>query len=386
MKPKKFSGYRHQHYRPIPAQRIERWVGVEKANHVREAMRGWYGSPINLVDVPGSVWVDADGDFVGTFERGLFYSAYDALHDWIKYVWRTPSQPQYGTLHAGFSSISDALSRASQGFQQQRSLLKTGATGVANVTSTLWRVGSQPGAGATPAAAPGGTVNVNTTGGALDYANPAVGTLRLIGADISASVANNTLLLYDRIFSVAKTINSTAAEAVTGVPTRYQSTNATDANEDYIGDNFLFIEVGGTALAATAHNWTSCTYTDQDNVAGITLPSVTGNSGAIVDRLDQPANTWFCPLAAGDNGIKALTNMQCSAAVATGAVNFVLGHPLGFMLLPFGSAVFPFDWLTNRKQAPKIMNNACPAFLEINKPATTATTYSGSVYAVSTSS
>lgn len=376
----KFTGYRHKHYRPIPASRVERWVGLEKANHVREALRGWYGSPINLIDVPGSVWVDADGDFVGSFERGLFYSACDALADWLKYVWRSPSHPQYATLHAGFSSISDALSRASQGFQQQRSLLKTGSTGVANVTSSLWRVGSQP------AAAPGGTVNVNTTGGALDFANPAVGTLRLIGADVSASIANNTLLLYDRIFSVTKTMNSTAAEAVTGVPTRYQSTNAQDPNEDYIGDNFLFIEVGATALAATAHNWTPCTYTDQDNVAGITLPSVTGNSGGIVDRLDQPVNTWFAPLAAGDNGIKALTNMQCSAAVSTGIVNFVIGHPLGFMLIPSASPIYPFDWLTNRKQAPKIMNNACPAVLEINKPATTATTYSGSVYAVSTSS
>lgn len=383
--PKKFSGYRHQHYRPISTQRVERWVGAEKVEHLRQSMQGWYGSPINLVDVPGSVWIDSDGDFVGTFDRGFFYSAGDAFLDWVKYLWNTPSHPQHATLHAGFSSISDALSRASQGFQQQRSLFKTGSTGVAAVTSSLWRVGSQPGAGAVPAAAPGGTVNVNTTAGALGFANPAVGTSRLIGADLSASVTNNTLLLYDRIFSVAKTMNSTAAEAVTGVPSRYQSTNPLDANEDYIGDNFVFVEVGGTALAATAHNWTPITYLDQDNVSQ-NLPSLTGNSAAIVDRLDHPVNQWFAPLASGDNGIKALTNLQCSAAVATGLVNFVIGHPIGFMLIPFASVVYPFDWLTNRKQAPKVMNNACPAFLEVNKTSTAACTYTGSIYVVSTSS
>ena len=54
-----------------------------------------------------------------------------------------------------------------------------------------------------------------------------------------------------------------------------------------------------TALAATAHNWTVCTYTDQDGNTGATLPSVTGNSGNIINRLDQPAGTWFCPLASG---------------------------------------------------------------------------------------
>jgi hypothetical protein len=216
----------------------------------------------------------------------------------------------------------------------------------------------------------------------LNFAAPAVGSNRLVGADIAVN-SGNTLLLYDRLFAVAKTMNSTAAEAVTGVPTRYQSTNPLDTNEDYIGDNFLFIEVGA-ALAATAHNWTPCTYTDQDDVAGNTLPSVAGISGAIVDRLDLPVSTWFCPLAAGDNGIKNLTNMQCNVAVATGAVNFAIGHPLGFMTIPFANSVYPFDWLTNRDQAPKIMDAACPAFLEITKPATTATTYNGRIYVTST--
>lgn len=242
------------------------------------------------------------------------------------------------------------------------------------MSSSLWRVGPQPPVGATPAAAPGGTAFSSSSTGALAFANPASGTNHLVGADASASVINNSLLVYDLLFGVAKTMASTATEAVTGVPTRYQSTTATDA--DYIGDNFGFVQVGGTALAATAHNWTTCLYTDQNN-ASSTLPSLTGNASAIVDRLDHPVQQWFAPLESGDVGIKAWTQMQCSASVATGVIWFMIGHPLGFMSFPVINSLLPFDWLTNRDQAPRVFDSACIAFLEPLKPATTATTYTG---------
>lgn len=360
--------------KPVPIERVERWLGAEKVLHLQNCMRGWYGSPINIVDVPGSLWITRDGDFVGHFDRGFFASAYDAFHDHLKRNWVEFSRPQYGIAHAGFTSISDALARASAGNSQRRPISKVGPTGVVGVTSSLWRVGPQPAAGSAGAAAPGGTAHVDSDTGGVLYNNPSTGTMHLVGADFSASVINNSLLMYDRLFSVAKTMNSTATEAVTGDPTRYQSTTAT--NQDYIGDNFGFVEVGGTALAATAHNWTTCLYEDQDN-ASSTLPSLTGNSGAIVDRLDHPTQQWFAPLASGDVGIRAWTQMQCSAAVATGAINFVVGHPLGFMSFPVINSVLPFDWLTNRDQAPRIFDDACIAFLEPLKPATGACTYTG---------
>jgi hypothetical protein len=356
--------------KPIHAGRIERWLGADRVAHLQACMRGWYGRPICLVDVPGSVWITADGDFVGDFRRGSFMSALDAMERF----WRELGRPQFGYVNAGFGSISEALSRASQGFSIRRQINKVGPTGVVGVTSSLWRVGPQPVAGGAGAAAPGGTAHVDSDTGGVLFANPASGTLHLVGADFSAGVINNSLLMYDRIFSVAKTMASTATEAVTGVPTRYQSTNAADP--DYIGDNFGFIEVGGAALAATAHNWTVCLYTDQAN-ASSTLPSVTGNSGAIVDRLDQPVQQWFVPLESGDVGIKAWTQMQCSASVATGAINFCIGHPLGFMAFPVINSVLPFDWLTNRDQAPRVFNDACIAYHEPLKPATGACTYTG---------
>lgn len=378
MKPYQYRANRLSPLRPADASKVERWLGAEKIAHLQACMANggnrWYGRPICLLDVPGSLWITADGDFVGYVNGGYFGSALDFIEGKLRLLWKEMGRPQYGVCNAGFSSISDALSRASQGYSQRRQINKVGPTGVVGGTSSLWRVGPQPVAGGAGAAAPGGTAHVDSDTGGVLFNNPASGTLHLVGADFSASVINNSLLLYDRLFSVAKTMASTTTQAVTGVPSRYQSTTATDA--DYIGDNFGFVEVGGTALAATAHNWTVCTYTDQANAAS-TLPSLTGNSGAIVDRLDHPLQQWFAPLESGDVGIKAWTQMQCSASVATGVINFCIGHPLGFMSFPVINSLLPFDWLTNRDQAPRIFDDACLAFMEPLKPATTATTYTG---------
>ena len=363
-----------RHYKPVNTQRLERWLGAEKIAHLQQSMRGWYGRPIYLIDVPGNVWIDADGQFTGDFKHGFFACALDSLEDYIRRFWHEAGRPQYGQFAVGFASISDALARASQGNSQRRNFNKVGAAGVIGVTNTLWRVGPQPAAGSAGGAAPGGTAHTSADTGALFYSNPASGTLHLVGADVGAGVAQNSLLIYDRLFSVTKTMNSTAAETVTGTPTRYQNSSALAS--DFSGDNFLFVEVGGTALAATAHNWTG-TYTNESGTAGQTLPSLTGNASAIVDRLDHPTQSWFMPLASNDEGIKALTQMTCSAAVATGAINFCIGHPIGFMSFPINNAIIPFDWLTNRDQTPRIFDNACLAGLELLKPTAGSCTYTG---------
>jgi hypothetical protein len=223
----------------------------------------------------------------------------------------------------------------------------------------------------------------------MPFDNPAAGSYRLTGANVSASVLGNSLLLYDRIFDVAKTMASVANESVTGVPSRYQSSTTTA--EDYAGGNFGFIEVGLTALAATAHNWgvaggNECLYRNQAGTDAQVMPVLTGNSAAIVHRLDHPTGQWFAPLAAGDTGIMDWHQMRCSASVATGLINFVIGHPIGFMTMPIANTVFPFDWLTNIDQAPRIFADAYLAFLEITKPSTTATNYTGIINMTSTSS
>jgi hypothetical protein len=237
-----------------------------------------------------------------------------------------------------------------------------------------------PAAAANASNAPDGDAPTKATLGALYFNNVSPDTLHFVTGNTTASVIANTLLLYDRIFQVNKTMASTATEAVTGVPTRYQ--NTTPGAADFAGGNFLFVEVGGTALAATAHNWTVCLYTDEGGNSS-TLPSLTGNSGAIVRRLDHPARQWFAPLANGDYGVKELDQMQCSASVATGVINFVIGHPLAFMSHPVANMVCVLDGINTAFNLVRIFDNAALAFLEVCKPATGATTYSGIITLVS---
>ncbi len=362
------------------SDRLERWLGADKVAQISAAMCNpaakWYGSPIAVHGVPGHVYASADGDFIGAIDAGYEASVLDRVADMHKRERRRRlARMGHGRRQSGvITTLDGALSAYFGGDNRTFSFLKSGTTGVVNATNTLWYVGSQPAAGAAAAAAPGGTVPTDATTGSWTFDNPSSGTQHFVFGNPIASVAANTLLLYDRLFSVTKTMNSTATEAVTGVPTRYTSNTA--GNADYAGNNFLMIECR-TALPATAHNWTTCTYVDQDGNAGATLPSVTGNSSNIINRLDQPAGTWFCPLASGDTGIDSLTQMQCSAAVATGAIDFTIGHPIAFMPCGIANFVCEKDGLTTSISLERIFDDACLAFLEICKPATTATTYTG---------
>lgn len=359
---------------------LERWVGKEKLEEISESMKGWYGPPIAVAGVPGKVFAHRGGDFRGVIAEGRFATAMCMVDDFVKRLPRRVqkwARKQTHQANTGFTSLSDLINEATvNGKRNTLAFQKVGTTGVVASTNSLWRVGNMPPAGAAGAAAPGGTVPTSANTGALAFNNPTGGdTTHFVAANPLAS-AVNTLLLYDRLFSVAKTMNSTATEAVTGVPTRYQSTTAGD--QDSAAGNFLFVECG-SALAATGHNWTTCLYTDQSGNGSATLPSLTGNSGCIINRLDQPGSQWFAPLATGDTGIQQLDQMQCSAAVATGTIDFVIGHPLVFMPIPIVNIACVVDGINTAFNLTRIFDSACLAFLEITKPATGATTYTGTI-------
>ena len=362
------------------SDRLERWLGADKVAQLSAAMCNrdakWYGKPIAVHGVPGLVYATKDGDFIGAIDAGYEVSAIDRAEDIIRrhHRMQRARMARVRRQSGAIGSLDQALAAYFGGGNRTFSFNKAGTTGVVGATNTLWFVGSQPAAGSAAAAAPGGTVPTDATTGSWAFDNPSSGTQHFVFGNPIASVAANTLLLYDRLFSVTKTMNSSTTEAVTGVPTRYQSTTAGAA--DSAENNFLMIECR-TVLAATAHNWTVCTYTDQSNNTGATLPSVTGNSSNIVNRLDQPVGTWFCPLASGDTGIRNLTQMQCSAAVATGAIDFTIGHPIAFMPCGIANFVCEKDGLTTSISLERIFDDACLAFLEICKSATTATTYTG---------
>jgi len=343
-------------------------------------MRGWYGPPIAVADVPGAVWVCGDGDFRGPIAAGQFMNVVDFAVMRLKRIWKNAARRQLYRANTGFSGLSDLISEAAAGKKQDLWYAKNGTAGVLNANSTLWYVGATPAAGAAAAAAPGGTVPTSATTGALFFNNPtSPDTTHFVRADALSNIAG-TLLLYDRLFSVTKAMNSTATEAVTGVPTRYQNTVA--GSQDSVEGNFLIIECR-TVLPATAHNWTVCLYTNHAGTASQTLPSVTGNASNIVNRLDGPLGTWWCPLATGDRGIKVLTQMQCSALVATGAIDFTIGHPIAAISIPINLLNCVTDGINTAFNLTRIFDNACLAFLEILRPSATLNQYQGSVTVVS---
>jgi hypothetical protein len=367
--------------RSVNSSQLERWLGRAALESVSKSMENWYGPPIALKGVPGKVFAHRGGDFRGELRAGYEASALDKAQDVLrrlKRASRVVSKRQATQFNTGFSSLSDLISEATAGAKKRDfSFIKNGPTGVVGSCHNLWRLGTWPAAGTVGAAAPGGTAYTDATTGAFGFTNPTGGdTQHFVRADAVASVAGNTLLLYDRLFAVAKTINSTANEAVTGTQSRYASTTSTNA--DYIGGNFLFVAVTATQLANTAHNWTF-TYTDQTNAAS-TGPAFAGNPGAvatIVDRLDMPNGTWFAPLETGDVGINNLTQMTCSALVATGSCEFTIGHPIAFIPCPIANLVCTVDGINTAFNLTRVMDDAALAFLEINKPSTTATTYTG---------
>lgn len=350
--------------------KLERWLGAEQVEQISRSMRGWYGPPIAVARVPGNVRVCADGDFIGRIDGGGFASLVDWQRERLIRAFKRWSKAQRLKAEmAGFSSLGDLISEATVGGKSRDIFFqKNHPTGVAGSCFTMWRVGNSPVAAGAASAAPGGNALTDASTGAFGFTNPTGGdTMHFVRADAHCGAASYTLLLYDRLFQVAKTMNSTANEAVTGVPSRYQST--TGGAADSAEGNFLFIECQ-TALPATAHNWDTCLYEDQSGNTGAALPTVTGITSCIINRLDQNAGTWFCPLASGDTGIKDLEQMHCSALVASGAIAFVIGHPIAMIPIPAANLVNVTDGINSAFNLTRIFDDACLALLSINAPGT----------------
>ncbi len=376
------------------SSKLERWLGADEVARISVSMRGgiqqlprWYGPPIAVGNVPGKVFATSDGDFIGKIDGGglgnLFeYQLEKTVRAYKRAVRRYARGAQF---NAGFASLSDLISEATVGAKQRQfPFQKSGPTGVVGSCHSLWRVGAWPPAGGAGAAAPGGTAQVDSDTGGFPFSNPSGGdTQHFVRAEITSSLGS-CLLLYDRLFSVAKTIASTSNESVTGVPTRYQSSTTTAA--DYAGGNFVFMEVGATAYANTAHNWgvagssNECLYRNQAGTDNSIMPVLAGNPGGvatIADRLDMPNGTWFAPLATGDVGAMDLAQMRCSASVATGTLNFVIGHPIAWLPTPLTNMAVIVDGINTAFNLARVFDDACLAFLEIQRAATTAVTYSG---------
>lgn len=364
-------------------QRLEKWLGAARLSSLSDNFKDWHGPPVALSGVPGTVFVTRGGDFCGEYRGSAIVTPLDRAHELVKQIERQRFQRRFWRQRGAFAGLSALIAAKTGGKSVTMMFNKTGTTPTSvNGAMDAWMYAGQPAAGAAGAAAPGGTPATSSTTGALPYINAVANanTGHFVNATLQANFAN-ALLLYDRLFSVAKTINSTATEAVTGVPTRYQ--NQTGGALDSIAGNFVFPAVNGTVLAATAHNWTVCQYTNQAGTAAQSIPSIAGISACAINQIDLALPNWFMPLAAGDSGVKALTQMQASALVATGSISFVIGHPIAAMPCLVANFVAIIDGVASAFNLQQVYDNACLAFLELPKPATNATVYSGLIMTVS---
>jgi len=389
---------------------LARWLGEEHVATISRQMRNFYW-PVALHGVPGRVYCMPGGDFAGKIEGGSFMSAFDRAEATVARWQREQRAKLAAHRIAQDMALRARMDRRAHAFASLSALVAAGSnpgktydyrfqkTGVASNAvgnaNDLWMRGGFPGAGAAGSGAPGGKAwSSADTGPIPGYRNGVTTDSNHFASGwVTASVINNSLLLYDRLFSVAKTMNSTTTEAVTGVPTRYQSATTTDV--EYAGGNFITVSNPTTVLAATAHNITAAstavwTYTNQAgttsknlNHNGTAIQTLAGVSACVVGGVDLAVGNWFIPLAAGDVGIKALTQMQLSAAVATGTLDAVIGHPIAVFPCPAANLACPVDGVNTAFNLTTILDDAALAFLELPKPATTATNYSGQVTVVS---
>lgn len=348
--------------RSTHASKLERWLGPSKCAELSTLHKDWYGPPIALAGVPGAVYCRGGGDFVGNIDAGSFQNYWDYSISKTKQFIRRAAVFDRTQMATGFATLQAIIDAANTGYAQNVKISVSGAVGVANRAYDVWR-SAVPVAGVEGGAAPGGTAYNKDSPKAAYIRNAGAGkTLTAVNNQIGSGVAMSYLVC-DRLFAVAKTMNSTASEAVTGVATRYQSSTSTDP--DWCGGNFVYPRCY-TALPATAHNHTVCQYTDQDGNTGVSFPSVAGVASCARDLVDLPDFNWFMNLDAGDVGVKSITQIQLNAAVATGGIDYVLSHPLFWCPAPGLLSIngyVPSPWINNHinsaMQLTRIFNDAC---------------------------
>ena len=332
--------------------RIARWFGEAMLKMLQQAAAGC-GCPVPIMYTPdgSAVYAHKDVGFFGALQGGAF------------------------------SSLSDLIAEATAGKQQNLYFQKVGTSSATGFANSLWRVGNLPAAAAAASALAAGDHLTSASAGGLGQADPAGGdTLHLTTMHAVSSVANQLLMLYDRLWQGLIALGDSSAQTctLTGYP------NSTGRYSDATGakGNFAFVaNEGGPTLTTGAHTW-SLVYTDDAGNAAQAAAALAGVSAAVQNRIDHAG--WFIPLLAGDYGIQDIESIQCSVnTIVAGGLTIVLAHPLALVPLIDAYSGVIIDGINSAFNLVEIETDACLALLEAMKGASTATTYGGKVIAVS---
>lgn len=353
------------------SERLDRWLGSETVEGISRSMLGWHGPPIRLVGVPGNVFACGDGDFTGSIRGGMFAGVLDFARSIGKRLDRAAKRQSH-VLNLGFAGLSDLISEATNGKKQTLIFNKAGtAAGAIGQPMSLWNVGPTPVAGGVGGTSGTGRVLTQANTGALVQQDAISGDSLHITAMNAAGSLVGSLLVYDRLWDMTynhATATSTAVDN-NNPPTRYQGTARAPGN-------FISGEVT-TALSATAHNIT-ITYIDDVGNAAEVAAAYAAPVSAAANRTPLLSPNWFLPLNAGDAGARKITNIaQSTTASVTGVSNWFVGHPLVIMPLPIANMQFLYDGVNGAFNLNRVFDGGCIAFMELCKPATGATTYTG---------
>lgn len=348
-----------------PSQKLETWLGAETVENISNAQRGYYADiAIPVANVPGSVYVTRDGDFVGAIKGGYYADLWGLIQE------RSRRAARKTLLNAGFSSLSDLISEITTGGKKQDFMVaKTSGTSILLIAQDLWNKSFVPSPGGVATAAPGGHSPTNATLGAVPFTSPGGGdTLHFLGAQMTSDVAARTLLMYDRFFAVNHTMTADP-QAVSGTPTRYQSTAA--------AGNFITVFVT-TVFPGSTPTYT-ISYVDQAGNPAQAAAAQTFVATSAVSRFPFAAtvgNGWFIPLNSGDTGVQSITDLNLSAAMASGAADVVLGKPIAY--IPSSAAAsqpIAVDGVNTPQFLTAIDSAACLAFFDILRSSTASTAY-----------
>lgn len=322
--------------RSVHSQKLEQWLGAETLESMSKGMRGWYGNPIALANVPGRVYATGDGDFIGNIDVGGEANIFQFLWEEGNKRLSNWARAQRNQLNMGFSSLASIRSEATKATRQVISAQYTAGASNSLIDGDI-RIGSQPTTAYTSIATlPNGYAPNSSDTAALRFKNPISGRtthLAELQAHIPGVVSSYTQwgVLIDKIFVAKKNTTITTTETVSGVPTRYQAASG----QDSAASNFIyFYNEGSTTSGSVAHNWTTCLYTNQAGTTNQTLPSFAGKGATTIASGNcDTGNTmqFFAPLATGDTGIKALTQLQISAALTGGTFMAAIAHPIAML-------------------------------------------------------
>jgi hypothetical protein len=222
-----------------------------------------------------------------------------------------------------------------------------GAATVAGQWTSLWNFNKSPGG---QGAAPGSTARNPTeaTTGALGQSDPGGGRQKRLGGwGAFSSVAGN-YQLYDRLADISGlNATTTTAQTITGLSvTRYTGTSSV-GNEIWLE---IYTIIGTTATTITVE------YTNQAGTTGRTSQAVAfGGTGR-----REATRLIKVPLAAGDTGVRAVTNVDLVASTGTaGDFGVTIARPIAMLPVANSGSGVIGDFVTAIPTYPEIMTDAC---------------------------